>query len=817
MRALCLTRAAPPLAACVAAGLLAAGLGGPASAADAREPLLLIDQYCVECHNTTERRGGLAFEEFDVTDAATNAPRLETIVRKLRAGAMPPAGEPRPEPAAYEGLAAWLEASLDAAAAERLDPGRPALYRLNRVEYANAVRDLLALEIDVEALLPPDDSSHGFDNIADVLGVSATLLEGYLAAADRVSAVAVGDPEIAAEEAYYGAGGMRTSQDEHVEGMPLGTRGGLRIEHTFPLDGVYEIDTAFLGNTVDALRGLQDEHDFEIAIDGERVKLVTIGGAADFTDMMLSWEESRIAIEERARLRLPVRAGPHVVTVAFVMKTDALPVDQLQPFEISHYDPVFAGGVPMVEGVTIRGPYRGAAPAGSTPSRNAVFTCRPAGAREEAACAEEILARLARRAYRRPVGREDLAELMAFYEAGRAEKGAFDGGVQFALRRMLASPEFLFRIERDPPAAAPGEAFTLTDIELASRLSFFLWSSIPDEELLSVAGRGVLGDEAVLRAQVERMLADPRARALVDNFAGQWLQLRNLNSVEPDLVAFPDFDESLREGFRRETSLFVESIFEEDRSVVELLTADYTFLNERLARHYGVPGVYGGDFRRAPVTQDARRGLLGHGSVLTVTAYPHRTSPVVRGKWVLENLLAAPIPAPPDDVPALDENAEDAIVLETLRDRLERHRDDPACSVCHAVMDPIGLALEPFDGIGAWREKDETGAPIDASGRLVSGEPVNGPVELREAIVRRPERFVSAFTEKLLTYATGRGLDYYDMPTVRRIVADAAADDYRFSSIVYGIVSSPPFRMKRAGERPPPRAASLGPDEEGRL
>jgi hypothetical protein len=792
---------------------LAVAVAGPTGAADAQEPLRLIDQYCTACHNTSDRKGGLAFEEFDVTDADANAPRLELIVRKLRAGAMPPVGEPRPSTAEYDDLASWLEGSLDAAAADHPDPGRPALYRLNRVEYANAVRDLLALDIDVEALLPPDDSSHGFDNIADVLGVSATLLEGYLAAADRVSAIAVGDPDISAEEARYDAGGMRTSQDEHMEGLPLGTRGGLRIEHTFPLDGVYEIDTSFLGNTVDALRGLQHEHDFEIAVDGERVKLVTIGGLADYTNMMLSWEESRIEIEERARLSLRLDAGPHVVTAAFVMKTDALEVSQLQPYEISHYDPVFAGGVPMVEAVSIRGPYRGRVPAGATPSRDVIFSCRPVEQTEEAACAEAILGRLARRAYRRPVGAADLAALMAFFEAGRADKGTFEGGVQIALRRMLASPEFMFRIERDPEGAAPGEAFALSDVELASRLSFFLWSSIPDEELLGVAERGRLRDPEALHAQVTRMLADPRAHALVENFAGQWLQLRNLERVEPDLVAFPDFDESLRDGFRRETELFVASIFREDRSVLELLTADYTFLNERLARHYGAPGVYGSDFRRVAVAQDARRGLLGHGSILTVTSYPHRTSPVVRGKWVLENLLAAPVPAPPDVVPALDENAEDAIDLETLRDRLARHRDDPACAVCHDLMDPIGLALEPFDGIGAWRDKDETGAPIDASGRLASGEPVNGPVALREALTRRPEQFVSAFTEKLLTYAIGRGVEHYDMPSIRRIVSDAGAEDHSFSSIVFGIVSSQPFQMKRAGERPSPQEASRAPED----
>jgi hypothetical protein len=777
----------------------------------------VVETFCIECHNTSERRGGLAFDEMDLTDFSGNSEIFERMVRKLRAGAMPPVGEPRPEPARYDGLATWLEQELDEAAGAHPDPGRPALYRLNRAEYANAVRDLLDLDIDVEALLPPDDSSYGFDNIADVLGVSATLLEGYLAAADRVSAFAVGDPGLPPEEALYRTGGMRMSQHQQLEGLPLGTRGGVRIEHTFPLDGVYDIHTAFLGNTVDAIRGLQHEHDFEIAIDGERVKLVTIGGVADFTNMMLSWKENRLAIEERAHLRLPLTAGRHVITAAFVMKTDALEVSQLEPFEMVNYDPVFGGGVPGVDSVSIRGPYRGAAPSGATPSRSVIFSCRPATEAAEPACAEAILARLARRAYRRPVSDEDVAGLMAFFHAGRADKGTFEGGVQIALRRLLASPEFVFRIERDPAGVSPGEAFALSDVELASRLSFFLWSSIPDEALLAAAERGALADPEALEAQVTRMLADPRAHALVDNFAGQWLQLRNLERVEPDLVAFPDFDENLRDAFRRETTLLVESIFDEDRSVRELLTADYTFMDERLARHYGVPGVYGGDFRRVSVAQDARRGLLGHGSVLTVTSYPHRTSPVVRGKWVLENLLAAPVPAPPDEVPALEENAEDSLDHQTLRDRLARHRADPACAGCHDLMDPIGLALESFDGIGAWREKDETGAPIDASGRLASGEPVNGPVELREALLRRPEQFVGAFTEKLLTYAIGRGLEHTDMPTVRRIVADAAGDDYRFSAIVIGIVSSPPFQMKRAGERAAPEEALLTPDNGQRL
>ncbi|MCP5144186.1 MAG: DUF1592 domain-containing protein [Gammaproteobacteria bacterium] len=778
--------------------------------AGARRQVQLVDQYCADCHNTTDRVGGLALDEVDLLDPAAHARRMEMMVKKLRAGMMPPVGEARPSADQYEALSAWLETSLDSAAADQIDPGRPALYRLNRVEYANAIRDLLALDIDVEAILPPDNSSHGFDNIADVLNVSPALLEGYLAAADRVSAFAIGDPDIAREEAVYQSGGMRRSQDEAVEGLPLGTRGGLRIEHTFPLDGVYEFDTHFLGNTVDALRGLQHEHDFEITVDGQRVKLVTIGGMADFANMMLSWKENRDAVEQRARLRLPVTAGPHVITASFVMKTDALENDQLMPFEMAYYDPVFAGGVPGVDSVIIRGPFNGKAPAASTPSRDVIFSCQPDAMSEEA-CAGQIIGRLARRAFRRPVDDADVGSLMTFYHAGRERKGTFDGGIQFALRRILASPEFLFRIERDPEDIAPGQPFALTDIELASRLSFFLWSTIPDDALLTVAEREQLREPHELHAQVSRMLADPRSSALVENFAAQWLHLRKLESVAPDLVAFPNFDENLRDAFRRETTLFVDSIFRENRSVLELLTGDYTFLNERLARHYGVDGVYGSDFRRVAVHQQARRGLLGHGSILTVTSYPHRTSPVVRGKWVLENLLSAPVPTPPDNVPALDENAEDSIDRQTLRERLMRHRDDPACAGCHNVMDPIGLALETFDGIGAWREKDDAGNPIDASGQLASGAPVNGPIQLREALLSHPETFVGSFTEKLLTYAIGRGVEYYDMPTVRHIVNAARADDYRFATLVLEIVSSPAFQMKRADQRSPVRAVSLAP------
>ena len=757
----------------------------------------LVNRYCLDCHNSAEATAGLQLETRDMGNLGAEAELWETVIMKLRGSMMPPVGEPRPDDETYTEFREWLEDELDAAAASNPNPGRPGLYRLNRTEYATAIRDLLDLEIDVEAFLAPDDSVYGFDNIADVLGVSPTLLEGYLAAADRISAMAVGDPEFPPEEQRYQVS-QRYSQDEHIEGLPWGTRGGIRIEHNFPLDGVYDIDTEFLTNSVLGIRGLQFPHQYEIAVDGQRVKLVTIGGHADYMEMMENTEASQRTLAARTQLRLRLTAGIHAITATFIEKTGAIDVSQLQPFEMDTFDPVYLGGIPALASLTIRGPFNGSAPAGETPSRNAIFTCRPQSTDDEVFCAERILSRIAERAFRRPISETDVDELLQFFELGREEKGTFDGGIQTGLRRILASPEFTFRFELDPEGAEEGDTFEISDLELASRLSFFLWSTIPDDELVELAAAGRLSDTDVLEQQVTRMLADPKSRAVVDNFAGQWLQLRNLASVEPDLLAFPDFDDNLREGFREETSLFFESILREDRSVVDLLTADYTYLNERLARHYGISGVHGSDFRRVELDNDVRHGLLGQGSILTVTSFSHRTSPVVRGSWVLENLLGTPTPDPPDDVPALEETDPESLDAQPLRVRLQRHRDNPSCAGCHNIMDPIGFAMEQFDAIGRFRARDARGNPIDASGQLANGRPIDGVVELREALVEQPESFVHTFAEKMLTYAIGRGLEYYDMPTVRAIVDNAADEDYRFSAIVLEIVNSAPFRMKVA-------------------
>ena len=787
--------------------VLAVGMCGYAASAIAQdtpdaggltyEYQALLDQYCVLCHNSSVEIGEMVLDQVNLAHVGDHAHILEEVVTKIRGGSMPPSGLPRPDPGSYIGFVEWLEAELNQAAAANPDPGRPALYRLNRTQYATVIRDLLALDIDVSALLPPDTSSFGFDNIADVLGVSPTLLESYLAAADRVSALALGDPEFAPEETYYNAG-ARLSQDKHIEGLPPGTRGGVLVENYFPLDGIYEIRTTFRGNSLSAIRGLQFRHQFELSVDGERVRLVSIGGPADYNHMMENAEANRISIENRVRVRISLTAGVHRIASTFIEKTGALEVDQLEPFELIDFDPVYVGGIPSVEGVMIRGPFNGRAPEGDTPSRQAIFSCRPDSVRAEARCAQEILSRIARRAYRQPLLDSDVDALMEFFRQGREARGNFEGGIQLALRRILTSPNFIFRIERDPVGIPPGEPYPISDLELASRLSFFLWNSIPDDELIDLGAAGRLGNPRVLDRQVHRMLADPRADAFVENFAGQWLYLRRLASVEPDIFVFPDFDDNLRNAFLKETQLFFSSIMREDRSVIDLMTADYTYLNDRLARHYGIRGVYGSAFRRIELPEGPRNGLLGHGSILTVTSFSHRTSPVVRGAWILENLLGAPIPMPPDDVPALDENEVLTLDPESMRVRLERHRDDPACSGCHNIMDPIGFAMENFDGIGAWRDRGDDGGLIDASGRLIDGTAIDGAIGLREAIVSNPSQFVRTLTEKLLIFALGRGLKYYDMPSVRRIEAAAEEDDYRFSSIILGIVDSQPFRTRRA-------------------
>jgi hypothetical protein len=734
----------------------------------------------------------LALDALDATNVATDTETWEKVVRKLRMGAMPPLGAKRADEETSKRVITSLETALDKTAAANPNPGRPPLHRLNRAEYANAVRDLLDLDVEVASLLPPDDAAFGFDNVADVLGVSPLLLERYVDAAAEISEVAIGAPEIPTGSTVYRAR-QDLSQDRHIEGLPLGTVGGMVKRHQFPLDAEYELRVKLYRTNVGTMRGLEYEHDVEISVDGQRVHVARIGGTEDLKKLFINGNTTGLGdeVDGRLKIRLPLKAGPHSVGVSFSGKSSASDTKQLKSYERSSSDTYDWSGHPHVDSLTVAGPFNATGP-GDTPSRRRIFVCRPATAAAESACAKTILTTLARRAYRQPVADADLQRLLGFYQEGRRE-GSFDTGIQTALQRILASPKFVFRAERDPDTVAPGAPYRLTDLELASRLSFFLWSSIPDDELLRVAEQGRLRTPAVLSQQVRRMLADKKSSALVANFAGQWLQLRNLRNMMPNSEEFPDFDDNLRQAFQRETELFVESIVREDRSALDLLSADYTFVNERLARHYKMPGVYGSHFRRVPVTDEARRGLLGKGGVLMVTSHVDRTSPVARGKWILDNLLGAPPPPPPADVPPFPEGEESK--SKSVRERMEQHRANPVCASCHRVMDPLGFALENFDAVGAWRTKDG-GQPIDVSGQLADGTQVNGAVMLRQALLSKPDVLVTTLTEKLMTYGVGRGVGYADMPTVRTIVRDAAANNYRFSSLVLGIVSSKPFQMR---------------------
>jgi hypothetical protein len=754
---------------------------------------LAIDQYCVTCHSQRLKTGGLSLEGLDAARAGSNPELWEKVVRKLQARSMPPQGVRRPDEATYHAVQAALEAALDAEAAAHPNPGAPILHRLNRAEYANAVRDLLDLDVDVTSLLPPDDSAYGFDNISDVLGVSPSLQEKYVSAAMKIAAVAVGNPDIAAGSDTFRIR-QDLSQDQHIDGLPLGTIGGTAVRHTFPLDADYVFQAKLYRTNLDIVRGLEYPHDVEVAIDGKRVYLATIGGREDLEALFDKPTDTGDAVDARLRVRVPVTAGPHEVTVAFVEDAPVAEPVRLQPFLRSSIDNFDWAGRPHIQTFTITGPFNASGP-GDTPSRRRIFVCRPKSAAGEAPCAEKILSTLVRRAYRAPAEPLDMQRVMKIYREGR-RSGTFETGIEAALQRILAAPKFTFRVERDQPNIAPGTPYRISDVELASRLSFFLWSSIPDDELLKVAETGKLKDPAVLEAQVRRMLADERARALVDNFAGQWLQLRNVRNVQPNSDLFPDFDDNLRLALKTETELFFESIVKEDRSLVDLMTADDTFVNERLARHYGIPGIHGSRFRRVTLTDERRFGLLGKGSVLAVTSHAERTSPVLRGKWVLDNILGAPVPPPPPDIPQLKEKAEGE-KPKTMREQMAEHRTNPVCATCHKVMDPIGLSMENFDVVGAWRSDDE-GNPIDATGELGDGTKVDGVVTLRKALMAHPEVFVSAITEKLTIYALGRGLDARDMPAVRAIIHGAAGGGYRFSSIVLGIVRSTPFTMRVA-------------------
>jgi hypothetical protein len=755
-----------------------------------------IERYCVGCHNDRVTSGGLALEPAHVLAPGDHPEVWERVTRKLRARAMPPAGLPRPDEAIYQRLVARLESSLDRAAESHPDPGRTDPFRrLNRTEYRNAIRDLLDLDVDVADLLPADDASYGFDNVS-VAGLSTTLMERYLAAAQKVSRLAIGSP-VRAPVSRTVVLPPDLTQEAHLDGLPFGTRGGAAVPYAFPADGDYTLRVRLVRDRNENVEGLTEPHQIEVAIDGERLQIFTVAPNRNRFGQYYADE----GVDRHLELRTRVSGGPHVVSVAFLAKPAALEETERQPYQ-AHFNADRHPRVqPAVRSLSIEGPWSPAGAADS-PSRRRVLSCSPSNASEEAACARQVIAGLARRAYRRPVGAQDLAPLIAFYDRARAEpvsgQAPFETGIEMALRAVLTSPEFLFRIERDPDGLAPGTAYRLGDVALASRLSFFLWSAPPDDELMNAAERKQLSTPEVFERQVRRLLADPRAAALASNFAGQWLYLRNLDAVRPDGRLFPDFDDNLRQAFREETELLFASIVDGDRPVTDLLTADHTFLNERLAKHYGIAGVYGDWFRRVSLADHPERtGLLGHGSVLTVTSYANRTSPVLRGKWVLDNLLGMPPPPPPPDVPPLGERQPGGPAL-SMRERMAEHRANPTCAACHRLMDPAGLSMENFDAIGRWRGRGEDGRDIDVSGSLPGGQSFDGVAGLRQALAARPDLFVTAMTEKLLTYGLGRGLDARDAPAIRSIVRAAEADGYRFSSLVLAMTRSVPFQMRRS-------------------
>jgi uncharacterized protein DUF1592/uncharacterized protein DUF1588/uncharacterized protein DUF1587/uncharacterized protein DUF1595/uncharacterized protein DUF1585/cbb3-type cytochrome c oxidase subunit III len=760
----------------------------------ASEHRATIEKYCVTCHNARLKTGGLALDAADLTHVSRDAAVWEQVVRKLRVGAMPPSGLPRPDRPTTDRLVDWLEGELDRAAANDVSPGRPVLRRLNRAEYANAIHDLLGLDVDVTALLPPDESAFGFDNVADAQNSSPALLEGYLAAARKISAVAVGDPDIGVGSETYTAR-QDLSQDVHVEGLPLGTVGGLRVTHVFPVDGEYELQVRLYRTNLSAIRGLEDPQQLDVLLDGARIHTAGFGGSDDLIALQTNPTEASDTIEARRfKVRLFVKAGQHEVAAAFLETTAPIfETTRLQRFIRDFANPFDAEGAPHVQSIAIQGPYN-AKPAAVAPSPR-VFICRPPSRSEERACARRIVSTLARAAYRRPVSPAELDDLLAFYDRGRKD-GMFTRGVQLALRRMLASPSFVFRPESEPPRVAAGTPYRITDWELASRLSFFFWSTIPDAELMRAAADGRLSKPDQLAKQVRRMIADPRSAAFVKNFAGQWLQLRNLKGKVPNSDLFPDFDDNLRQAFQREAELFFESIVKEDRSVLDLMTADYTFVNERLARHYEIPDVFGTDFRRVRLADNARRGLLGKGAVLLATSHTTTTSPVLRGKWVLENLMGAPPPLPPADLDTALKTDGPGAPPRTMREQMELHRRSPICANCHRIMDPIGFALENFDVVGAWRTRTLDGLPIKTADVLTDGTPIANAVSLRAALLRRPDVFVQTLTEKLMVYALGRGLTAEDMPSVRAIVRHAKPGGYRFSDLVLGIVNGPSFQMR---------------------
>jgi Protein of unknown function (DUF1592)/Protein of unknown function (DUF1588)/Protein of unknown function (DUF1585)/Protein of unknown function (DUF1587)/Protein of unknown function (DUF1595)/Planctomycete cytochrome C len=754
----------------------------------------LLNQYCITCHNQRAKTAGLMFDTMDVSDVSKNGAVWERAVRKLRGGMMPPPGARQPDHAAVESFVSYLETSLDAVAAAKPNPGRVALHRMNRAEYANAIEDLFALRIDASALLPKDDQANGFDNVASVLKVSPSFLDQYVSAARAVTNQAIGNAQPKTASVVFRA--SRADQSAHIEGLPLGTRGGMLVDHVFPADGEYKFNINGLASG-GYVRGLEYAHRLIITIDGAKVFERVVGGEEDIKAIDQKQAPAVAAINGRFQnIPINVKAGPHKVGVTFVARTFAESDETLFSFVPGRGDDRIA----RIGSLEVLGPFNssGATP---TPARQRVFVCQPAAKATEtdqAACAKQIVSTFARRAYRRSITDQDLVAPMAFYKSGKEEGGGdFDSGIKSALMAILSSPKFLYRAESVPDNITAGSSYRVSDVDLASRLSFFLWSRLPDEELLNSASQAKLKDPTTFEKQVRRLLADPKAKSLVTNFAFQWLKVRNIDEIDPDAFQFPNFDESLRDAFKREMELFVESIIREDRSVTDLLSANYTFVNERLALHYGIPNVLGDRFRRVTLEDSNRWGLLGKGSILMVTSYPNRTAPVLRGAFVLENIAGTPPSPPPPDVEGFKEN-KDGEKAKTVREIMEKHRANPSCNACHGVMDPLGFSLENFDAIGAWRSKDvNAGTAIDASGKLVDGTTVAGPNDLRQALLKHPEQFAETVTEKLMTYALGRTVEYYDMPAIRKIVRDAAKDNYRFSSIVLGIAKSAPFQMRR--------------------
>lgn len=765
---------------------LAAGLASPQSPDNSKPaPAAVISQYCVTCHNAKLKTAGVVLDPSEASHAASDMATWEKVIAKLRSNSMPPAGLPSPGPAVLSSVAGQLETQIDQAALQHPNPGSlPLLHRLTRTEYQNAIRDLLAVdappkEMDYSILLPADNSSSGFDNLADLLFVSPTAMERYLDAAQKISSLAVGDTSMPVMVNIYKVPDEQP-QDEQVAGLPFGTRGGLAIHSDFPVTGEYAIKVELSGAS-------PEPEQLEISVDGKRLQLVTVGGSAPANGHPVSRKVD--APPKPQEFRIPIQAGSRLIGITFIQQ------DETRDEQVLRLENRSRGTRIAVASATISGPY-GVKSSGESTSQQRIFICRPASADEELPCAKRILSTLERRAYRRPVMDADLEPLLAFYKSGRAE-GSFETGIERALERLLVSPQFLFRIEHDPPNIPPGTPYRISDLELASRLSFFLWSSIPDDELINIAATGKLHQPAVLKQQVARMMADQRSESLVTNFAEQWLYLRDIEAKTPDDLMFQDFDENLRAAFREETDLFLNEVLRGDHSVLDLLTANYTFLNERLAKHYGIPNVQGNWFRRVTLPADSPRGgLLGQGSILTITSMATRTSPVVRGKWVLENLLSSPPPPPPPNVPALKTEASAGAAL-SMREAMTQHRANPACAGCHARMDPIGFAMENFDAIGRWRTRD-AGKPIDASGVLPDGTKFEGVQGLKKVLLAHPEQFVNTIAGKLLMYAIGRNVQYYDIPVVRAIVRQAATENYTFSSLVLGVVSSEPFQMRKA-------------------